>query len=43
MFSHGDTLSTTKIELAGQRTFEFEGSVETTRAKLEQTIIETTE
>lgn len=36
MFSHGDAQGTTKIELAGQRTLEVEGTVETTRAKLEQ-------
>lgn len=36
MFSDGDAQGTTKIELAGRRTLEVEGTVETTRAKLEQ-------
>lgn len=36
MFSHGDASGTTKIELAGQRTLEVEGTVEMTKAKLEQ-------
>lgn len=36
MISHGDVQGTTKIELAGQRTLEVEGTVEMTRVKLEQ-------
>ena len=38
MVSHGDAQGTTKIELAGQRTLEVQGTVEMTKAKLEQEI-----
>lgn len=38
MFSHGDALGTTKIELSGQRTLEVQGTVEMTNAKFEQAI-----
>jgi hypothetical protein len=36
LISHGDTLGTTKIELAEQRTLDVQGTVEMTIAKLEQ-------
>lgn len=36
MISHGDAHGTTKIELPGQRTFDVEGTIESTIAKLEK-------
>lgn len=38
MIGHGEAQGTTKIELGGQRTFDVQGTVEMTKAKLEQEI-----